>query len=107
MLEKIEAEMRRIGFWQDTPLEPTQYPFREAFAVDSMRYGQWPQFVFIPRARGIIDEHGEFPTQSMAGTQAIREFDGLHEATNLTSLLCDFDALIEGRNGGPRVCFSR
>lgn len=98
MLEKIEAEMRKIDLWQNTPLEPAQYHFREAFAMDTMSYAQWLQFVFIPRVRGIIDEHGEFPTQSMVGVQAMREFDGLHEAANLTSLLHDFDALIEGRD---------
>jgi uncharacterized protein YqcC (DUF446 family) len=97
MLEKIEAEMRKIGFWQSTPLEPAQYQFREAFAADTMSYGQWLQFVFIPRVRGIIDEHGEFPAQSMVGVQAMREFDGLQEADQLVHLLHAFDALIEGR----------
>ena len=97
MIDRIENEMRSIGFWQDTPLEPAQYQFREAFAMDTMGYGQWLQFVFIPRVREIIEAHGEFPTQSMVGVQAVREFDGLLEASNLTRLLSDFDALIEGR----------
>jgi hypothetical protein len=31
------------------------------------------------------------------GAQAIREFDGLNEASDLVSLLCEFDAIVEGR----------
>lgn len=92
-LTQIEAELKRIGFWQDSPLKPEQYQFTRAFAMDTMAYSQWLQFVFIPRVQAIIEQRGQFPRQSNVGIQAIREFDTVPEAAELTRLLCEFDRL--------------
>lgn len=90
-LEQIQAEMRRIGMWQENPLEPEQYDFRAAFAGDTMTFSQWLQFIFIPNVRGAAAS-GQFPASSQVGTQAIREFDGVDEASGLITLLGEFDA---------------
>ena len=92
-LAAIEAEMKRSGFWQNTPLKPEQYQFEQAFAMDTMVYSQWLQFIFVPRVQTIIDQRRQFPRQSMVGAQAVREFDGVPEASELTRLLTEFDAL--------------
>ena len=91
--DAIEAEMRRIGLWQDEPLEPGQYEFSAAFAMDTMAFSQWLQFIFLPRVRQIVAERGEFPSGSMVAAQAVREFDGVPEATDLCATLAAFDAL--------------
>ncbi len=91
-VEKIEAEMQRIGYWQQEPLRPEQYEFRQAFAMDTMSYAQWLQFIFLPRVREAIASE-QFPKSSSVGTQAIREFDGDTNAAGLVTLLCNFDAL--------------
>lgn len=93
MIGEIEAEMKRIGMWQEEPLPPQAYAFQKAFAMDTMAYSQWLQFVFIPRVRQIVSEKGTFPSGSMVATQAIREFDGWTEAGDLISLLSEFDAM--------------
>jgi uncharacterized protein YqcC (DUF446 family) len=49
--------------------------FTQAFAMDTMPFAYWLQFVFIPRVRSIVEEKGTFPATSMVATQAIREFD--------------------------------
>ena len=92
-LAEIEAELKRIRFWQNTPLKPEQYRFTRAFALDTMAYSQWLQFIFVPRVQAIIDQRGQFPKQSNVGVQAIREFDTVPEAAELTRLLCEFDRL--------------
>jgi uncharacterized protein YqcC (DUF446 family) len=96
-LSVIEAEMKKIGYWQEAPLPPEAYNFQLAFAMDTMAYSQWLQFVFIPRVRSILKSHGDFPSSSSVGTQALREFDGNPDADQLVSLLCSFD---EGINNG-------
>jgi uncharacterized protein YqcC (DUF446 family) len=98
-LSEIEAEMKQIGYWQETPLPAEAYNFQLAFAMDTMAYSQWLQFVFIPRVRSIIESHGEFPRSSSVGTQALREFDGDDRAENLVSLLCTFDQQINNGSG--------
>lgn len=92
-LVAIEAEMRRRGMWQAKPLTEAQYDFRQAFAMDTMTFPQWLQFIFIPRVRSTLETHGDFPSSSHVGTQALREFDGYAEAEKLVSLLCEFDEL--------------
>ena len=91
-LEQIESEMLRIGMWQEKPLEPEQYDFRAAFAGDTMTFSQWLQFIFIPNVRSAAAS-GKFPATSNVGAQAVREFDGADEASELITLLGEFDAL--------------
>lgn len=90
---EIEAEIKRIGWWREEPLPPEMYQFTQAFAMDTMPYVYWLQFIFIPRVRSVVEERGQFPPASSVGGQAIREFDGQDEAEPLVTLLCEFDAL--------------
>jgi uncharacterized protein YqcC (DUF446 family) len=92
-LDEIVTEMKQVGFWQDRPLEPEQYNFRAAFAMDTMAFGQWLQFVFVPRVTQILESQGTFPSRSQVGAQAIREWDSVPEAAHLIELLCAFDTL--------------
>ena len=92
-LDAIEAEMRRIGYWQAEPPPPEAFEFRQAFAMDTRAFVQWLQWVFVPRVREIVAEHGEFPHASQVGGQAVREFDGDHDAAALVTKLNEFDAL--------------
>ena len=91
---QIEAEMRSIGMWRETPLDPKQLKFKQAFAMDTMTFAQWLQFIFLPRVREAIASN-DFPSGSMVGAQAVREFDGYLEADHLITLLSEFDALFE------------
>lgn len=92
-IDAIEDELKHIGFWQAEPLKPEQYNFQRAFGMDTMAFSQWLQFIFIPRVNSIIAEHGQFPKSSSVGAQAVREFDGLDEASRLITLLSEFDAM--------------
>ena len=62
-LVEIEAEMNRIGYWSAEPLPESAYDFREAFALDTMAFGQWLQFIFIPHVKSIIEQRGAFPAR--------------------------------------------
>lgn len=90
IIAEIEAEMRRIGLWQAAPLQPEQYQFSKAFAMDTMTFSQWLQFIFIPRVRDCAAS-GIFPSTSQVSNQAIREFEGMPEASHLVTLISEFD----------------
>jgi uncharacterized protein YqcC (DUF446 family) len=90
----IEREMRSIGYWQNQPLRPEQMKFTQAFAMDTMTFTQWLQFVFLPRVREAVASN-QFPSGSSVGTQAVREFDGDVNADRLVTLLSEFDALFD------------
>lgn len=91
-LERIENEMKHIGMWQEGPLAPEQFDFRAAFGMDTMSFAQWLQFIFIPNVRTAAWQN-KFPAGSNVAAQAVREFDGNPEASQLIMLLSDFDAL--------------
>lgn len=93
-IDRIEAEMKKIGMWQEQPLAPELMNFTRAFGMDTMAFPQWLQFVFVPRVREAI-ESDRFPRGSQVGAQAIRELDGDDRAQGLVSMLCEFDALFE------------
>jgi uncharacterized protein YqcC (DUF446 family) len=92
----IEAEMKRIGYWSADPLPEQAYQFQQAFAMDTMAFSQWLQFIFIPRVHQVLEEHGAFPSGSMVAAQAVREFDGDGDTGQLISLLSEFDDLFPG-----------
>ncbi len=90
----IEAEMRRVGLWFDTPPTPDQFQFKRAFAGDTMSFDQWLQYVFLPNVRAIVDQRGQFPPSSSVGSYAVREFDtSPFDTAHLIDLLIDFDRL--------------
>jgi len=92
LIDEIEAEMKRSGLWQNEPLKPEQLNFRKAFAMDTMAFSQWLQFIFVPRVHEAIAAN-RFPSSSSVGGQAVREFDTVPNASRLTTLLSEFDAL--------------
>ncbi len=96
-IAEIEAEMKAIGCWSGEPLPESAYRFKKAFAMDTMAFTQWLQFIFVPRVRQIVAERGRFPDRSVVAAQAYREFDGEPDASRLISLLADFDRLFDGK----------
>ena len=93
--DAIEAAMREVGMWSDTPPEPAAYEFQMAFAMDTMAFSQWLQFVFLPRVRELVAAGGPLPSQSQVAAQAVREWDGYHEAGPVLDALHAFDALFD------------
>jgi len=65
-----------------------------AFGIETMGFEQWIQFVLIERIHQIVNEEGEFPSESNVGVYAIRVFDTDPWAGDLTRLLSELDALI-------------
>ena len=96
IIDEIELEMKQIGYWRTEALPEKDYQFDQAFAMDTMTFTQWLQFILIPRVHKILDENGVLPTSSMVATQALREFDGDERASKLVDLLIEFDQLFSG-----------
>lgn len=93
--DRIEAELRRIGTWQEQPPPPEAFESRVAFFGDTMAFHQWLQFVLLERIRSTVAEQGNFPQRSQVGVYATRELDGDPDGGALISLLNEFDDFIE------------
>jgi uncharacterized protein YqcC (DUF446 family) len=93
-IAEIEAEMVKADYWQTSALPEEAYDFEQPFAMDTMPFAQWLQFILIPRVNEILQQAGELPAESMLGVQAMREFDGELQAGRLVTLLSEFDELV-------------
>lgn len=92
-LDEIEADMRRIGYWDIQEPAPEAYEIMGAFGMNTMAFAQWLRWVFVPRIESLLESGGPWPPSSSVGTHAVRELDGNDEASDLVTLLCQFDDL--------------
>lgn len=93
-LDEIEAEMKKIDFWNENPPE-----VRVGNYLEAPSFELWLQCVFLPNARKAA-QTGEYPGGSQVGLMAMREYDyhsSEGEALNLVSLLHSFDKLVVGK----------
>lgn len=103
-LRDIEAEMKAIGFWDDTLDEETTRKEAMAYAkehgkspITNMSFERWLQAVFIPNARDAANARS-LPRSSSVAAMAVREYDyhsRVPEAQPLLKLLREFDELFE------------
>ena len=91
---EIESELKRINRWEPAELPPEKFENMGAFGSNTMTFEQWIQFVLLQRIHQVIENKGQFPSQSQVGTYAIRNFDGDPDADNLVRLLNELDDLI-------------
>jgi uncharacterized protein YqcC (DUF446 family) len=100
-LDRVEMEMKRIGYWSEAPsdlLEQFRNGTLRSF-IDAPSFEGWLQHVFLVNARTAVRED-KIPSQSQVGLMAMRQYDyhsSIPEAHPLMNLLGEFDALVEGR----------
>jgi uncharacterized protein YqcC (DUF446 family) len=91
----IEAELRRLGWWAVTPPSAQALASEQPFAVDSMAFEQWLQWLFLPRMQQLLVGGGQLP--SACGIAPMAEMalvDRASQARALLALLGEFDRLI-------------
>jgi|GEM_PF-2245960 len=97
-LDAVEAELKRLGWWQDEPpdlLEEVKAGRLKSF-MDAPSFELWLQGVFLPNARSRVAE-ADLPDTSMVGEMARRQYDYhsfVEEAIPLMGLLRGFDELV-------------
>jgi uncharacterized protein YqcC (DUF446 family) len=93
LLQRIIAEMRRIGMYDVPMVSADQLQDMGAFGSDTMSFEQWLRWVFVPRVETLVENDGPWPDTSDVGVIAIKNFDGNDKASELVTLLCQFDGL--------------
>ncbi|MCC7228985.1 MAG: YqcC family protein [Fimbriimonadaceae bacterium] len=91
--EEIVAEMKARGIWNIPKPSPEDFQDMGAFGMNTMAFEQWLRYVLCDRIEDGLRADGPWPSQSMVGIHAVREFDGRDEYSHLATLLCEFDAL--------------
>lgn len=91
----IEHELKAQGWWSDDVPSAQVLGSTVPFAVDTMSFEQWLQWIFLPRMALII-EHGH-PLPNASGILVMAEtvfVDRPEQSRELRRLLATFDQLI-------------
>ncbi|MBA1190610.1 YqcC family protein [Pseudomonas entomophila] len=91
----IERELQVQGWWDRTPPSDQALASTVPFALDSLRFEQWLQWIFLPRMTQILEQGLPLPQASgilvMAETVYV---DRPEQSRELRRLLAAFDQLI-------------
>ncbi|WP_459206758.1 YqcC family protein [Pseudomonas sp. MLB6B] len=91
----IERELQVQGWWVSTVPDPKALASVEPFAVDTMAFEQWLQWIFLPRMAQIIE--GGHPLPNASGILVMAETvfaDRPEQSRELRRLLAAFDRSI-------------
>jgi uncharacterized protein YqcC (DUF446 family) len=95
VLLEVEANLRNSGRWDPDRPPKAALDSSEPFCLDTLRFEQWLQWVFLPRMKQILEYRRPLPAKSAIFTYAqeyLRKTDPL--SSNLLSLIKRFDDLI-------------
>ncbi len=98
LLIDIEKELRELQLWDSEMISEAALASEQPFAVDTMTFPQWLQFIFLPRMYFIIEQQLQLPANCGIAPMAEEYFSVL----NLPSLplivhLQKIDALLTGQ----------
>ncbi|WP_434605727.1 YqcC family protein [Pseudomonas sp. R1-7] len=91
----IERELRVQGWWSDVPPSAEALASVEPFAVDTLDFEQWLQWIFLPRMKSILEN--DLPLPNASGILAMAEMVYAQrpgQGVKLQQLLAQFDQLI-------------
>ena len=95
---QLEYELKQLDRWIEAPLAPEKLENMGAFGANTMSFGEWIQFVLIPRIDQIVRDQDVFPADSQLESYAIRNFDGDTETGELEQILSTIDRIINQTN---------
>src|SRR6188768_581736 len=61
ILMDIEKELRELQLWDDEMISEEALASEQPFAVDTMAFPQWLQFIFLPRMYFMIEQKMQLP----------------------------------------------
>lgn len=98
-LFQIEIELRQLGVWESEPPPPHALQSSQPFAVDTLEFTQWLQFVFLHRMKALIEAGRPLPSVSGMAPMAEEHFR-VREASGhrLIAELEVMDRLLSGDN---------
>lgn len=96
-LMDIEKELRDLRLWEAEMIAEEALMSVQPFAVDTMTFPQWLQFIFLPRMYFLLDEQLPLPSNSAIAPMAEQYFSGLNlHSYLLIAHLQKIDGLLTG-----------
>ncbi|MCG7545161.1 YqcC family protein [Pseudoalteromonas sp. MM17-2] len=94
LLTQLQGELANAGLWQDKPVAEHLLQSSQPFCVDTLRFEQWLQFVFIPKMRALI--HAKHPLPSAIALTPMAEVYWSGQYAQLHTVLKCIDITLGG-----------
>ena len=95
LLIDIECELRRLNAWEKALPPVEALSSTQPFAVDTLSFTQWLQFIFIPKIRILVENEGALPHKCDIAPMAEEYFRGQSlPASELIQILKEIDRVI-------------
>jgi len=85
----IEKELRELRLWEFKSPSAEALASTQPFAIDTLNFPQWLQFIFIPRLYFMIEQHLPLPNVSGVKPMAEEYFQVLRLNSNRLILHLD------------------
>lgn len=82
-LMDIEKELRELRLWESEIISDAALASTQPFAVDTMTFPQWLQFIFLPRMYYMLDQQMPLPGNCGIAPMAEQYFSGLNVHSSL------------------------
>ena len=63
LLDALESELKQLELWSLVQPDEQALQSRLPFCVDTLRFEQWLQFIFIPKMQLLLDTASPLPTK--------------------------------------------
>jgi uncharacterized protein YqcC (DUF446 family) len=95
LLNSLESELRVRGRWESLSPPEGALHSTEPFAVDTLEFDQWLQWILLPRLRDLLLREQSLPTSCAIAPMA-EECYGPDDptTTRIVSLIAQIDALL-------------
>lgn len=101
LLRSLEAEMRRQDRWEARPPPSEALHSVVPFAVDTLSFDQWLQWILLPRLHELLVRQLPLPTNCAIEPMAEEVYGPDDPAgARIVAILGDIDALLTDREGG-------
>lgn len=103
ILLQVEATLRSSGQWDSYKPEYSALSSTQPFCLDTLRFEQWLQWVFLPRMKHTLENTRPLPEKSGIFVYALEYLRKDDPSTNsLLTLMKHFDELISIQSGAAR-----
>ncbi|MDX2349236.1 MAG: YqcC family protein [Porticoccus sp.] len=94
-LLEVERVLRKMNCWSDITPSPEALTSTQPFAVDTLEFVEWLQFVFLPRIHLLVEAAAPLPQNCQIAPMAEESINrSSHQAAELIKLLESIDTLL-------------
>ena len=91
----LEAALRQLDLWSDTPPLPEALQSEQPFALDALEFEEWLQFIFLPTIYSLLESGNALPERCAIAPMAEETLGKRALSTEpLISTLRELDQLI-------------